>query len=171
LGDHRKGFDTVFDAWCALSRDWDASLLVVGRGAQVEYWKQRAKRAHIESIRFLGFRADVPRILQAADGMVAPTRYEAFGQAVQEAVCSGVPVVVSRRAGVVERLGEGLSPLYLEDPDSPSELAARLTRWRTDLQHFQAVARVRAAELGQRTWDVMAEDVRRLMDGEFRTHA
>jgi glycosyltransferase involved in cell wall biosynthesis len=167
MGDHRKGFDTLFEAWRALGRDWDASLVVVGQGAQVDYWKQRARLAGVESIRFLGFRADVPRILRAVDGMVAPTRYEAFGQAVQEAACCGLPVVVSGRAGVVERLGEALAPLFLEDPESPRELATLLIRWRNGLEHFSAVARGRAEELGRRTWDVMAEDVRRLMDGEI----
>jgi glycosyltransferase involved in cell wall biosynthesis len=171
MGDHRKGFDTLFEAWRALGRDWDASLLVVGRGAQVDYWKQRTQLAGVESIRFLGFRADVPRILRAVDGMVAPTRYEAFGQAVQEAVCCGLPVVVSQRAGVVERLGEGMAPLLLGDPESPGELATLLTRWRNGLESFKAVARERAAELGRRSWDVMAEDVRRLMDGETRANA
>ena len=79
--------------------------------------------------------------------MVAPTRYEAFGQAVQEAVCCGVPVIVSAGAGVVERLGEGLSPLLLPDAESASELAARLVRWREDLEGFRTVARARSAVL------------------------
>ena len=35
LGDRRKGFDTLFEAWRWLARDpgWDARLVVVGRGA------------------------------------------------------------------------------------------------------------------------------------------
>jgi glycosyltransferase involved in cell wall biosynthesis len=163
LGDHRKGFDTLFDAWSELGQDWDAVLLVIGRGALQEFWQARARAAGFESIRFLGFRRDVPQILYGVDGMVAPTRYEAFGQAVQEAVCCGVPVIVSAGAGVVERLGEALSPLMLLDAESSSELVARLRRWREEVDAFRMAARVRSAVLRERTWDVMAEQIRGLL--------
>lgn len=163
LGDHRKGFDTLFQAWSLLGPDWDALLLVVGRGALKEFWQARARAAGFDNIRFLGFRRDVPQILYGVDGMVAPTRYEAFGQAVQEAVCCGVPVIVSAGAGVVERLGTELSSLMLSDAESPRELAAMLVRWREDLEAYRAAARARSAVLRERTWDVMAEEIRDLL--------
>jgi glycosyltransferase involved in cell wall biosynthesis len=75
LGDRRKGFDTVFQAWqllCANSA-WDGDLVVIGSGAELPAWKERCARFH-DRIRFLGFRSDVPDILRASDAMVAPTR-------------------------------------------------------------------------------------------------
>jgi glycosyltransferase involved in cell wall biosynthesis len=170
LGDQRKGFDTLFDAWSLLRRDWDAVLLVVGRGALQEHFRQRAQAQGFSNIRFLGFRTDVPRILHAADGMVAPTRYEAFGQAVLEAVASGLPAVVSADAGVVERLGAEFDDLLLHDVDSASELADRLRRWRDGLARFRSAAERRSALVRERTWDVMAEEIHDLMFGE-RAHA
>jgi len=163
LGDHRKGFDTLFDAWSLLGRDWDAVLLVVGRGALQEHFRARAAAEGFSNIRFLGFRTDVPRILHAADAMVAPTRYEAFGQAVAEAVASGLPVIVSAGAGVVERLGSAFDELLLGDPDSATELASRLRRWRDELERFRSAAAERSPLVRERTWDVMAEEIRRLM--------
>ncbi|MDK2408772.1 glycosyltransferase [Aphanizomenon sp. PH219] len=54
-------------------------------------------------INFLGFRADVPNLLRAADCLVAPTRYEAYDLGVHEALCCGLPAIVSADAGVDER--------------------------------------------------------------------
>src|SRR5207253_1945370 len=108
LGDRRKGFDTLFHAFaflCATVPSWDATLLVVGAGGELEDWKRHAEEAGLSRrIRFLGFRADVREVLFACDGIVAPTRYEAYGLAVQEAICTGLPAIVSRAAGVAERI-------------------------------------------------------------------
>src|SRR5205085_319238 len=47
LGDRRKGFDTLFDAWVRLCRrqNWDADLFVVGWGAELPDWQRRAREA------------------------------------------------------------------------------------------------------------------------------
>ena len=98
LGDRRKGFDVLFDAWCTLSKTsgWDGQLVVVGAGAEVDLWRARASEKGLgESILILGFRKDVPQILSACDALVAPTRYEAYGLGVHEALCSGLPAIVS----------------------------------------------------------------------------
>lgn len=166
LGDRRKGFDTLFDAWKSLGPSWDALLLVVGRGAELEAWKAAVREQGLsEGIRFLGFRKDVPEILQAVDGVVAPTRYEAFGQAVHEALCAGLPAIVSRGAGVSEKIvGDARAEsLLIDDPNSAAELRARLTSWRDNLDEHRKVARGRAELLGKRTWDVMAREFADLM--------
>ncbi|HEX8242069.1 MAG TPA: glycosyltransferase family 4 protein, partial [Longimicrobium sp.] len=115
LGDRRKGFDTLFEAFASLCRaepGWDATLLVAGAGGELEAWKRRAEAARLGGrIRFLGFRDDVRQVLFAADALVSPTRYEAYGLAVQEALCCGLPAVVSRAAGVVERIPESMHDL------------------------------------------------------------
>jgi glycosyltransferase involved in cell wall biosynthesis len=162
LGDRRKGFDTLFDAWKSLGRDWDGLLLVVGRGAELEAWKANvAAQGLSDRIRFLGFRKDVPEIFQAVDGVVAPTRYEAFGQAVHEALCAGLPAIVSRSAGVAERI-EGdarAESLLVDDPDSSAELRAALSRWRAHLGEHRELAIGRAGILRKRSWDVMSREL------------
>src|SRR5262249_41050288 len=103
LGDRREGFDTLFQSWAMLCRDpnWDANLLVAGIGAELADWQ---RRVHVEGlaqrIRFLGFRSDVPELLRACDALVSPTRYEAYGLVVHEALCAGVPALVSAASGV-----------------------------------------------------------------------
>lgn len=166
LGDRRKGFDTLFGAWSALCRDkaWDADLVVVGRGVELESWQQRARDDGIHSrIRFLGFRSDVPDVLAACDGLVAPTRYEAYGLGVQEALCTGLPAIVSASAGVAERFPASLSELLLDDPEDTQALAASLRNWRRHHERLLAAVGALSTELRRRSWQAMAEDMRSLI--------
>lgn len=162
LGDRRKAFDTLFAAWVTLCRraDWDADLVVVGAGAELEAWKARAAEVGIaDRIVFLGFRSDVPRVLAALDALVHPARYEAYGLSAHEAICRGVPTLVSASAGVAERYPSDLADLLVADPDDGEELAERLRRWRTSGERCAAATREFAARLRTRTWDVMAEEI------------
>ena len=44
LGDRRKGFDRLLEAWAILCRDsaWDAHLAVTGHGSELPAWQRRA---------------------------------------------------------------------------------------------------------------------------------
>jgi glycosyltransferase involved in cell wall biosynthesis len=162
LGDRRKGFDTLFGAWEALGAgsSWDVDLLVVGTGRDLESWRERARRHRLdERIHFLGFRKDVPRVLAAADALVAPTRYEAFGLGVAEALARGLPALVSAHAGVAELFPAELRGLLIEDVESVSELAGKLERWRSESALLAEPVRRLSERVRARTWDRMAEDI------------
>ncbi len=162
LGDRRKAFDTLFAAWtmlCARS-DWDVDLVVVGSGAELPAWRDRASEAGLaDRIRFLGFRADVPEILAALDVLVHPARYEAYGLSVHEALCRGVPAIVSASAGVAEQYPRSLQDLLIQDPDNPWELAERLTGWRARVETFRTLVAPVSTSLRARTWDTMAQQI------------
>jgi glycosyltransferase involved in cell wall biosynthesis len=162
LGDRRKGFDTLYAAWTALSRsrNWDAHLVVAGSGAELDRWRAKASGEGMrERITFLGYRTDVPALIAAADVMVHPARYEAYGLAVHEAICSGVPAIVSACAGIAERFPTGLAPLLLDDPNSAADLCARLQQWRDAADEFTREARAFGATLRARSWDDMAREI------------
>jgi glycosyltransferase involved in cell wall biosynthesis len=160
LGDRRKGFDTLFAAWTELCADaaWDGRLAVVGAGGELDAWRRRAADAGVgERMEFLGFQPDVRRVLWAADVLASPTRYEAYGLAVQEALCCGLPALVSAGAGVAERIPEFMRDLLLRDPEDAAELARRLRAWRASAGIHRAAALLLSAELRARTWDHMAQ--------------
>jgi glycosyltransferase involved in cell wall biosynthesis len=162
LGDRRKAFDTVFAAWMRLCADpsWDADLVVVGTGGERRAWERRAAGAGCGGrMRFLGFRRDVPDILAAADALVHPARYEAYGLSVREALCRGIPAIVTRSAGVAEEYPPALTDLLLESPDDAVELAGRLQHWRRHRAALSEVVRPVADALRRRTWDHMAADI------------
>jgi len=162
LGDRRKAFDTVFGAWMRLCADssWDADLLVIGTGAERSLWARKARQAGAgDRIRFLGFRDDVPELLAAADVLVHPARYEAYGLSVREALCRGIPAIVSRSAGVAEEYPPSLNDLLLEDPDDAAELAGRLHRWRRQSAAFAGAVVPVADALRRRSWDHMSAEI------------
>lgn len=162
LGDRRKAFDTLFAAWVTLCRrrDWDGHLIVVGRGAELDAWRARAVTGGIGArVTFLGFRDDVPQVLAALDALVHPARYEAYGLSAHEAICRGLPTIVSATAGVAERYPADADDLLLTSPDDDEELAERLRRWRVSADRYRAAFARFGDALRVRTWDVMSEEI------------
>lgn len=162
LGDRRKGFDRLFEAWSRLTADraWDVDLVVAGEGGELGAWRDRARQAGMaDRVRFLGFRTDVPRLLAASDLLVHPARYEAYGLGVHEAICRGVPAIVSADAGVAERYPPELGDLLLQNVEDVDELCGRLLRWRANVTHTSATVRSFADRLRGRSWTDMADDI------------
>jgi glycosyltransferase involved in cell wall biosynthesis len=160
LGDRRKGFDALFGAWAALARGgWNADLFVAGEGRELPAWRQRAAAEGLaERVHFLGFRQDVHALLEAADVLVHPARYEAYGLSVHEAICSGVPAVVTANAGAAERYPGGLRGLLLPEV-STAAVREALEWWLAHEAACRAAAVGMAATWRARTWDDMADDI------------
>ncbi len=162
LGDRRKGFDTLFGAWQQLCTDsnWNANLVVIGVGAELPLWQQRAQAAGLtDRIEFMGFRRDVPSILRAADCLVAPTRYEAYGLGVHEALCCGLPAITTATAGVAERYSAELQDLLLPDANNVEDLVKRLYGWQQQYPYYCQQAIDLSTSLRRHTWDEMARDI------------
>jgi glycosyltransferase involved in cell wall biosynthesis len=163
LGDRRKGFDILFEAWQELRRakkDWDAQLVVVGTGAELPAWRARASAAGLDDhVLFLGFRKDVPSVLAACDALAAPTRYEAYGLGVHEALCCGLPAFVSATSGIAERYPRELADLLLPADLSVSSLVEQLRAWRANPERLRGLVRPFSEQLRSRSWDDMADDL------------
>ena len=165
--DERKGFDTLWRAWSALCADpgWDADLLVAGGGAAAGRWEARIAASGLtHRVRLLGFTDRVFDLLAAADLLVSPVRYEPYGLNVQEAVCRGVPALVSTRAGAVEQFPPDLDAMVLPDPDDAADLAARLRYWRANLDGWAQRFAPLGAKLRARGWEAMAAEIMALVE-------
>jgi glycosyltransferase involved in cell wall biosynthesis len=163
----RKGFDALFQAWRLLAQDahWDARLVVAGAGSALAPWQRRVAEAGLgHSIQFLGFRSDIPAVLAGCDILVSPTRYDAYGLNVQEALCRGLPALVSASAGVAERYPPELHSLLLPDPTDAHDLAARLRAWREARDSFRALAAPLGEALRSRTWERCAAEIVELVE-------
>lgn len=167
LGDRRKGFDTLADAWMRLCAEpgWDADLVVVGAGSELPAWKERAAAAGVaDRFHFLGFSREVPRVLAACDALVHPVRYEAYGLGVHEALCRGLPAIVSAAAGVAERYTPDLRDLLLPDPSDAGALAARLRAWHAARDVYRERMATLSGQLRSITWDDMAAAIAERLD-------
>lgn len=159
--DDRKGFDTMLAAWTILCADpqWDVDLIVAGGGRGVESWTHRVERAGLaHRIRMLGFTERVDEVLAAADVLVSPVRYEAYGLNVHEAICCGVPAIVSGCAGVAERYPAQLGGLLLRDPGDAGELVERMRGWRQSVDAWRESVKPLTAEFRSRSWEAMAKE-------------
>jgi len=96
----------IFTAIRALAPDTE--FLVVGDGPLRREIEQRCASMELRA-RFLG-RApadDIPRLMNAMDVLVLPSRNEGWGCVAMEAQACGIPVVGSANGGIPETIGNG----------------------------------------------------------------
>jgi glycosyltransferase involved in cell wall biosynthesis len=164
--DRRKGFDTLLAALPQVRAALRRPVMVLAAGAgALGYWSKRVAALGLSDVvRLLGHVEAVPRLLAAADLFVSPVRYEPYGLNVHEAICRGVPAVVTRAAGVAERYPPELAGLLVDNPEDPAELASRLTAALQAVEaHAPHVRKLGAAWLCY-TWESMAEAMVRLIE-------
>ncbi len=165
--DVNKGFDTLCAAWSALcSRgDWDVDLVAAGGGRGFGRWGERVRRAGLaDRVTMAGFSERIPELLAAADLLVSPVRYEAYGLNAHEALCRGIPALVSASAGIAERYPDDLSDLILRNPEDVDELVERLRGWRARMAEYGRRTQPFGERLRARTWDDMACDMVELIE-------
>ncbi len=80
---------------------------------------------------FLGYRSDVPQLLQETDIFAFTSCFEGFGRAVAEAMATECPVVATDVVGVNEVVEPGQTG-YLVPLDHEEELAARIIKLARD---------------------------------------
>lgn len=78
-----------------------------------------------DRVEFLGWRDDVPELLNAADIYVHSTHSDGFAISVAEAMAAGLPVVASNVPGLSWVVGDAA---LLCKPGNPADLASQLSR-------------------------------------------
>ena len=102
------------------------NLLVVSTGDVSLFKKMASDIGVAEQVLFVGRSQEVWKYFAACDVFLLPTLYEAFGLTVLEAMASGLPALVSDKAGAAELIQDGYNGLLLKDPTDASEIAAKL---------------------------------------------
>ena len=127
-GFERKGLATVLKAMASMSPD-DVRLLIVGADQETGSYQSMAKSLGLsDRVMFAGQQRRVEDFYHAADLLVLPSRQEAFGNVVLEAMACGVPAVVSRVSGAAEVLTGTLQQGILESHDDAEALSGILER-------------------------------------------
>jgi glycosyltransferase involved in cell wall biosynthesis len=84
-----------------------------------------------DRVRFLGWSAQVEKLLAAVDVLVCSSWFESFGMALTEAMASGIPVVSTNRGGPAETVIDGKTG-YLTPPGRDDLIAERTLRLLAD---------------------------------------
>lgn len=167
-----KGVADLLDALGLLAaRGIDFRWQVVGDGPQREELETRARTLGIaERVFFAGHRpaGELPRLLAAADVFALPSRSEAAGIAVLEAMASGLPVVAAKSGGVPELVRDGQTG-FLVDAGRPEELAAAIERVFAEPQLAAALgAKGRARVLAEFSAEAMVARTQEAYDAVLR---
>lgn len=115
-------------------QDFRFALALAGAGPERERLGKFVERHDVPDVHFLGFRnqSEVPGIYGACDVFVLPSENESWGLVVNEAMCAGLPVVVSEEVGgAVDLVRDGENGFQYPAGDVAA-LAERLERLVTD---------------------------------------
>jgi glycosyltransferase involved in cell wall biosynthesis len=127
-----KGYPELFRAMKVAP---DAELWVVGERLASDH-AQSIERdiAAVEAdpdlsrrIRFLGYRADVPALLRAADAFVLPSHREGMPRSIVEAMLTGLPVIATDIRGSREEVLDSETGLLVPVRD-PAALGAAIAK-------------------------------------------
>jgi glycosyltransferase involved in cell wall biosynthesis len=118
----------LLEAFARARRNVPASLVWVGDGALRPEMEKFIREHDVPNVHFLGFRnqRELPACYAMADVFVLPSGAEAWGLVVNEAMCFGLPLVLSDRVGAaVDMVEEGRNGFVYPVGDV-NTLAARL---------------------------------------------
>lgn len=122
---HEKDHPNLLAAWALLNREHPRPrvLLIAGDGPlRDEMTALSTSLGLADSVRFLGSRRDVPRLLAACDGFVLSSATESSPNALLEAASCGRPAVTTSVGGTREFDPTAEAIRYVE-PKSPADLA------------------------------------------------
>ena len=146
----RKGLSELLEALARLN-DPGLQVWIAGRD-DPQPWRQRAEKLGVaDSLRFIGDRADLEIVYAGADGMILPTRYDAFANVTLEAAAAGLPIITTATNGAAEWLTPDLT--LIDEACDPFLIADALASLADPAER-----KIRGARLAERakafSWDV-----------------
>ena len=124
--EHVKGIDVLLEAVKLLKQKVGTAfrIMLAGKGSLREELEEQSEKLGLAGeVKFLGriSREEMQREMQGSNCFVLPSRYEAFGAVLIEAMASGLPVIATRSGGpdTIVTKENGL----LIDPGSAAQLA------------------------------------------------
>jgi glycosyltransferase involved in cell wall biosynthesis len=153
-----KGFDVLLEAF-AMTELPGMSLVIAGDGFERDNLVRRAaKLGIVDRMHFAGAvgRGQLVTLMLGATAFALPSRGEAFGIALLEAMAAGVPAVAAAVGGVPEMAHDGENALVVaaEDAEALSVALARLINDTELRAQLAAGGRETAREL---TWSRIVE--------------
>lgn len=126
---HRvKGIDILFDACAGLCSRYSLQIVIGGDGKERRSLEEQARRLGIDScVEWTGPVSSPGEFLDTLDIFVAPSREEAFGITICEAMDRSLPVVASRVGGIPEIVRDGIDGI-LVPPEDREALARAIER-------------------------------------------
>jgi len=163
----KKGLRCLIDAVTSLPNA-DLTMLVCGED-QSSLWRDLIHQRGLENrAMLLPLVRDIEQYYAAADVYVGPSLEDSFAIPPLEAMACGLPVIVSRQAGVSELVTHGVDGFVLDDPRDSRELAYLIHQIRLDEDLRHRVG-TRAAETARHyTWQRNAQEMKKIFEQRLR---
>ena len=165
VGDLRKGFTPAVRALAAVA---GARLVGVSRTGPAPYQRLAATCGVADRVRFVPPTAAIERFYAAADALVLPTPYDAFGMVITEAMACGLPVITTPLAGAAELITPGVEGLVVESPTDVAALAAAMTMLAQDPAAAARMGEAAATLMTRHSWDRVAERTMEVYETHLR---
>jgi glycosyltransferase involved in cell wall biosynthesis len=163
----KKGLRCLIEAVGSLGIP-DLRILVVGHDESFSYDEILRRNGLENRMTILPIVPQVESYYAAADMYAGPSLEDSFAIPPLEAMACGLPVIVSRQAGVSELVTHGVDGFVLEDPTDSRQLAEFIQRIyaSADLRREMGV---RAEETARHyTWQRNAEEMGKVFEGCLR---
>ena len=130
-------------------------LVIVGAGPA-----EAMLRQHMPDAIFLGERRgeELAAIYASLDVFVHSGPYETFGQTLQEAAASGLPVVAPAAGGPLDLVADGVTG-YLVPPSDPGAFTAAVARLAADPAARAAFGAAGRRKVLSRSWPALTEEL------------
>jgi glycosyltransferase involved in cell wall biosynthesis len=113
-----KGVPYLIEATYHLNPDLPVHILLIGSGMDSESNLRLINSSPFkERIHIMGFRKDVYELIAACDIYIQPSLSESLSRSVMEAMCLGIPCIVSDIGGLVELVEHEKSGLVVKSGD------------------------------------------------------
>lgn len=153
VGDLRKGFAPAVSALATVP---GTRLVGVSRTDPREFLDRAAEAGVAGRVAVLPATSRVEQYYGAADALVLPTPYDAFGMVITEAMACGLPVITTPLAGASELMTPGVEGLLVESPTDVEALAAAMRTLAAGSDLRERMGAAAAALMTTHTWDRVA---------------
>lgn len=149
----KKNLDGLLKAYALYrtSQEYPWDLVIAGSGELESELHRLSDSMQLEGVHWPGFvqYSDLPKYYGLASAFVMPSTTEQWGLVVNEAMASGLPVLVSQTAGCRYDLVEDKRNGYLFDPFNINDIARAMSE-------MTAISANEREKMGQRSREIIA---------------
>jgi len=164
-----KGHLEFLDMAEAIHKEFpNTKFLIVGEATRGEEFRaekiyERIRQVNLgDNLILAGFRKDIPAVLSAMDIFAFPSRAEAFGLVLIEAMAAGLPVVSTKSDGVLDIVQDEETGLLVERQNS-KQLTDAVKRLIIDVDKRQKFARAGKRKIAKEfTMQKMIEEIEKI---------
>ena len=150
-----KGLTYLIKAASHINKEQNVHFVIAGHGTdKTKYQKLRETSKLKDNIHLLGHVDEAVRLIAAASVYVQPSIKEGLGRAIQEAMCLGIPQIVTNAGGCVELIDKGKSGIIV-----PKKKPKAIAQAISELQNNPELRESMGAEAKKRISSIFNIDI------------